>query len=108
MEAKSCAQGIFPRMNFFDRAPNGCYITFNQGTLFMIKSNGELDWQYSFGPAIIPQRIFTTDAALFVILPSHLDADGRALIFDYNNSRPLGRFGIQHQGSYPTHQRRRL
>jgi hypothetical protein len=85
-------------MNFFTLAPNGCYISFNDGTLSMIKETGEPGWQYSFGPAVIPQRIFTCDTALFVILPSHLDTDGRSLVFDYNNSQPLGRFGIQHEG----------
>jgi outer membrane protein assembly factor BamB len=98
VEAKPCAQGISPRMNFFTLAPNGCYVTFSDGTLFLIKASGELGWQYSFGPAVIPQRIFTTDVALFVMLPPHLDTDGRALVFDYNNSQPLGRFGIQHEG----------
>ncbi|MBN1798568.1 MAG: hypothetical protein JW822_08315 [Spirochaetales bacterium] len=96
--AKPCAKGISPRMNFFALAPNGSYVTFSDSALFLIKADGELGWQYSFGPAVIPQRIFTTDAALFVILPPHLDSDGRALVFDYNNSRPLGRFGIRHEG----------
>jgi hypothetical protein len=96
--AKSCPEGISPRMNFFALAPNGFYITFNDGSLYKIQGTGEPGWQYNFGPGIIPLRIFPTDVALFVILPEYIDKDGRALIFDYNNSQPLGRFGLEQKG----------
>jgi len=93
-----CAAGISPRMNFFALAPNGCYITFNDGTLYTISAQGKLKWQYAFGAGVIPQRIFPADTALFIILPPYIDADGRAILFDYRNARPMGRFGMQHKG----------
>jgi hypothetical protein len=93
-----CAAGISPRMNFFALAPNGCYITFNDGTLYTISAQGKVKWEYALGPGVIPERIFPADTAIFIVLPAYIDADGRAIIFDYNNSRPLGRFGIQNKG----------
>jgi hypothetical protein len=97
---KACPQGLSPRMNFFALAANGCYLTFNDGALYKIQGTGKPGWQYDFGPGVMPQRIFPTGAAVFVVFPPHIDADGRALVFDYNNSQPLGRFGVKAGDKY--------
>jgi hypothetical protein len=93
VEAKSCPVGISPRMNYFGMSPQGAYVAFGDGSLFVIKKNGKLAWQYNFGYGIIPARIIPAQSAVFVMLPSHVDKDGRAIIFDYGSATPLGRYG---------------
>jgi len=94
-EAKPCPQGLSPRLNYFGQSPHGWYVTFGDGSLFVIKPDGKLAYSYNFGYGIIPARIVPARSAIFVILPPHLDKDGRAILFDYGSSRPLGRYGME-------------
>jgi hypothetical protein len=92
-EAKPCPAGISPRMNYFGMSSQGTYVAFGDGSLYVIKKDGKLAWQYNFGYGIIPARIIPSQSALFLILPPHVDRDGRAIVFDYGSATPLGRYG---------------
>ena len=81
-------------MNYFGRSPNGRYVTYNDGALCSIDKDGKLLWQYNFGFGVIPSRVVLTDSAVFVVFPEHMDEDGRAVVFDYDASTPLGRYGV--------------
>ncbi len=85
-------------MNYFGMSPQGTYVAFGDGSLFVIKKDGKLAWQYNFGYGIIPARIVPAPSALFLILPSHLDKDGRAIIFTYGSATLLGRYGKELPG----------
>jgi hypothetical protein len=94
-EAKTCPAGISPRMNYFGMSPRGAYVSFGDGALAVIKKDGKLGWQYNFGYGIIPGRIIPANSAVFLILPAHLDKDGRSIVFDYGSAKPIGRYGVE-------------
>jgi hypothetical protein len=91
--SKPCPAGISPRMNYFGMNPRGMYCAFGDGQLSLITKYGRLSWQYNFGYGIIPSWIVPSNSALFLVLPTDLDKDGRAIVFDYGLGTPIGRSG---------------
>lgn len=90
-----CPSGLSPRMNFFSLVMDTCYVTFNDNSLYLINNDGSVKWESPFGLGIIPARVFPNSIGIFMVLPRMADADGRALVFDYSQSKPIGRFGIK-------------
>ncbi|MBN2535936.1 MAG: hypothetical protein JXB88_23860 [Spirochaetales bacterium] len=90
-----CPAGISPRMNYFSLVMDNYYVTFNDNSLYLINRDGTVKWEYPSGLGIIPVRVFPNSVGIFVVFPPVADTDGRALVFDYAQSRPIGRFGIK-------------
>jgi hypothetical protein len=96
-----CAKGISPRMNYFALAPNRCYVTLNDGVLYLLKADGTLQWEYTVGLGFIPARIFPTAQALYVILPQLTATAMQELVFDYAKAIPVSSVGAVPCIQYP-------
>ena len=63
-------EGVTPRMNFFDIAPDGSYIAFSDGALSRTSASGEPLWCAPFPLGTIPSAILCGDEAVYFLLES--------------------------------------
>lgn len=63
-------EGITPRMNFFDIAPDGSYVAFSDGALSRSSASGEPLWRAPFPLGTISSAILCGDEAVYFILES--------------------------------------
>ncbi len=79
IEAVATVTGISPRMNFFARAQNGCFVTFDDGRLWCLRADGSPGWNYPFPLGTLPTRILLLDTGIYVVVTS---VDGaRSVVF---------------------------
>lgn len=60
--------GLSPRLNYFNRAPDGSFILFSDSTLFRITDDGTTAWNAPFPLGAIPRHIQCGTKSVFVFL----------------------------------------
>lgn len=63
-------EGISPRMNFFSLNNNGTYTTYDNYSLYLLDSEGNVIWKQQMGIGVIPVRIYVDDRGVFIKFPS--------------------------------------